>query len=94
MQNALIKHPGRMVVLSSIFAAFMSVSAFASDPTPAASGNIQTVVSGVSTIGTLINTIFGIMTGNPLLVVFLASSLLGVGITAFRRIKGASGGGG
>ena len=95
MKNALIKHPGRMAVLSSIFAAFMSVSAFASNgETSGATSDVSTIVSAVSTIGQLLTSLFGIMTANPLLVVFLASSLLGVAISIFRRLKGASGGGG
>ena len=47
-------------------------------------------MSSTSTITTLVGNVWTLMTSNPLLLVFLAVSLLGVGIGVFKIIKGAS----
>ena len=51
---------------------------------------IQTILGGTTTLTTLVSDVFDIMVANPLLVIFLASSLIGVGISLFRRLRGAS----
>lgn len=48
------------------------------------------VTTAMSTVVTVMGQVWELMTANPLLVVFLASSLLGVGIKMFRKVKGAA----
>ena len=48
------------------------------------------VTTAMSTVVTVMGEVWEVMTANPLLVVFLASSLLGVGIKMFRKVKGAA----
>lgn len=50
------------------------------------------VTAAMSTITTVVGEVFTMITSNPLLCVFMAASLIGVGIAVFRKIKGASGG--
>ena len=50
------------------------------------------MTSAVSTVGEMVSEVFTMITSNPLLCVFVAASLIGVGIAVFRKIKGASGG--
>jgi hypothetical protein len=51
-------------------------------------------MNSTSTLSTLMGTVWTMMTSNPLLTLFLAVGLLGVGVAVFRMIKGAAGGGG
>jgi len=48
------------------------------------------VLAQTSTITTLVNSVWTLMTSNPLLTTFLCVSLLSVGIAVFRKIKGSS----
>ena len=48
------------------------------------------ITGSVSTVTQMVGEVFNMITGNPLLSVFVAASLIGVGISVFRRIKGAS----
>lgn len=53
-------------------------------------GAMESITGGMSTITTIVGDVFTLMTSNPLLCVFLAASLVGVGIAIFRKIKGAA----
>ncbi len=48
------------------------------------------IVSGATTITTLVGNVFDMITSNPLLCVFAAAGLLGVGIGVFKKLKRAS----
>lgn len=51
---------------------------------------MDAILAGTSTLTTLVGDVFKLMTANPLLCVFLAASLVGVGIGLFKKFKGAS----
>lgn len=51
---------------------------------------METIIAGISNVTTVVGNVFGVMTGNPYLVFLLAASCVGVGISVFRRVKGAS----
>lgn len=51
---------------------------------------IAVVLNGVTTLTTLMGDVWDVMVANPLLVVFLAASLLAVGIRVFRSVKRAA----
>lgn len=51
---------------------------------------MTTLLGGITTITTLVGDTFTMITGNPLLTVFAATSLVGVGIGVFRRLKRAA----
>ena len=48
------------------------------------------VITAISTVLELVTQVFTVMVGNPLLVVFLAASLLTLGIRIFRKLKSAT----
>ena len=48
------------------------------------------VINAISTLIELVGPVFTVMIANPLLVVFLAASLLTLGIRIFRKLKGAA----
>ena len=48
------------------------------------------VTTAMSTVVTVMGEVWEVMTANPLLVVFLAASLFGIGIRIFRKVKGAA----
>lgn len=48
------------------------------------------VTAAVSTVTTLVGDVFDLITGNPLLVTFVAIGLVGAAIGLFRRLKRAS----
>jgi len=51
----------------------------------------MTAVTGaISEVVTVIGEVFTALTGNALLVFFLAASVLGVGIGMFKRLRGAA----
>lgn len=52
--------------------------------------SMDAITGAMSTVTTVVGDVFSLMTANPLLCVFLASSLVGVGIAIFRKVKGAS----
>lgn len=69
----------------------MTVTAFASGGTETAGATgMDAVLGSMTTITSLLNWVWEVMTSNPLLVLFLAASLLGVGVRIFRQIKRAS----
>jgi|GEM_PF-3324906 len=53
-------------------------------------GGISQVTSALSDVGTFVSEVFTMIIGNPILVVFLAISLLGAAIGIFRKLRGAS----
>ena len=48
------------------------------------------ILASMTTITDLVTSVWELMTSNPLLSLFLAASLLGVGVGVFRKIKRAS----
>ena len=73
----------RLCVFVMIVAMF-SVSAFAAE------GDAASVLESASTITTLINAVFSMITGNWYLALIFCLSLLGLGIAALRRMKKAA----
>lgn len=49
-------------------------------------GETTAITSGVSTITDLVSQVWTIMTGNPLVMVFVGASLLGVAIGVIRKL--------
>lgn len=54
------------------------------------STGMDTVISSMDTLSTLLTKVWDMMTANPLLTLFVALTLLGVGVTVFQKVKGAS----
>lgn len=54
-------------------------------------GNISAITGALPTLTTVVNSIFDMIVGNPLLVVFAAAGLLYVGIRIWRRLRRAAG---
>lgn len=79
----------RFLMLVSALAAMMMVGASAAEG-DAASGDFTAVMSSMDTLSTLMTKVWSMMTSNPLLVLFLAVMLLGVGVSVFRMIKRAA----
>ncbi|HEX3038605.1 MAG TPA: hypothetical protein VHO94_06395 [Oscillospiraceae bacterium] len=52
----------------------------------------SSITSGISDVLTAAGQAVTFLTGNPLCLVFIGASLLGVGFGIFRKAKGASGG--
>jgi hypothetical protein len=48
------------------------------------------VTGAISTVGDLVGGVFDIIIENPVLIVFLAAGLVGVGISIFRKLRGAA----
>lgn len=51
---------------------------------------MDAILAGTSTLTTLVGDVFTLMTANPLLTLFLASSLITLGIGIFRKLRKAS----
>lgn len=51
---------------------------------------MNAVIAAMDTITELVGSVFDVMTGNPLLTVFLAAGLLTVGISTFTALKSAT----
>lgn len=49
-------------------------------------GDTSTITSGVTTITDLVSQVWTLMTGNPLVMVFVGASLLGVAIGVIRKL--------
>ena len=49
-------------------------------------GETNAITSGVTTITDLVSQVWTIMTGNPLVMVFVGASLLGVAIGVIRKL--------
>ena len=48
------------------------------------------IITAMGTLVEVMGEVWKVMTANPLLLVFLAASLFGVGIRIFRKVKGAA----
>lgn len=60
-------------------------------PITVLTGETTAITSGVTTITDLVSQVWTIMTGNPLVMVFVGASLLGVAIGVIRKLtKGRS----
>ena len=55
-------------------------------PTTPTTG-LDTILAGTSTLSTLVGEVFTLLTANPLLTLFLAASLIGLGLSLFRKLK-------
>lgn len=48
---------------------------------------LESVLSATDTVATLMSKVWSVMTANPLLTLFLAASILGIGLTIFNKVK-------
>lgn len=55
-------------------------------PITVLTGETTAITSGVSTITDLVSQVWTIMTGNPLVMVFVGASLLGVAVGIIRKL--------
>ena len=55
-------------------------------PITVLTGETSTITSGVATITDLVSQVWTLMTGNPLVMVFVGASLLGVAIGVIRKL--------
>lgn len=55
-------------------------------PSTVLTGETTAITSGVTTITDLVSQVWTIMTGNPLVMVFVGASLLGVAIGVIRKL--------
>lgn len=55
-------------------------------PITVLTGESSAITSGVTTITDLVSQVWTIMTGNPLVMVFVGASLLGVAIGVIRKL--------
>ncbi|MBU5408148.1 hypothetical protein KQH97_07540 [Ruminococcus sp. MSJ-25] len=55
-------------------------------PITVLTGETSAITSGVTTITDLVSQVWTIMTGNPLVMVFVGASLLGVAIGVIRKL--------
>lgn len=55
-------------------------------PITVLTGETTAITSGVTTITDLVSQVWTIMTGNPLVMVFVGASLLSVGIGVIRKL--------
>ena len=51
---------------------------------------METILAASETLTSVVGTVFTLITGNPLLSVFCAGSLIGVGVAVYKRVKGAA----
>lgn len=69
----------------------MTVTAFATEGAGASgTTGMDAVLGAMTTLTSLLSSVWELMTSNPLLTLFLAASLLSVGVYAFRQVKRAS----
>lgn len=55
-------------------------------PISVLAGETTAITSGVTTINDLVSQVWTLMTGNPLVMVFVGASLLGVAIGVIRKL--------
>lgn len=79
----------RLAVMICAVMSVLSISAFATDGEPEATG-FESVLAAMDTLGTLMTKVWTMMTSNPLLTLYLAVGLLSVGVTVFWMIKRAA----
>lgn len=80
----------KAVGMSLAVAASLTLPAFASGNGGGDSSGLTSVTSAADTVTTFVSKAFTMMTGNPLLCVYLASSLIGVGIYKFVQLRRAA----
>nr|WP_325296711.1 hypothetical protein [uncultured Dysosmobacter sp.] len=51
---------------------------------------MSAVIGSMSTVTELMTSVWDMMTSNPLLTLFLAVGLIGVGVTVFKKVKRAA----
>ena len=76
-------------------AALTAGTAFALSPVALAaddsfSGGMPAIMTAFDTVVTLLTKVWTLMTSNPLLTLFLAAGLVGIGVRVFRQIKRAA----
>lgn len=76
-------------VLAAGTAAALAPAAMASSGGSETSG-MPAVLGAFETVTSLMNSVWTLMTSNPLLTLFLAVGLLSIGVRAFRQIKRAA----
>lgn len=64
--------------------------AMASDAGSSGVSGMPAVLGAFETVTSLMNSVWTLMTSNPLLTLFLAAGLLSIGVRAFRQIKRAA----
>lgn len=74
-------------VLVAGTAAALAPAAMASEGT---TSGMPAVLGAFETVTSLMNSVWTLMTSNPLLTLFLAVGLLSIGVRAFRQIKRAA----
>lgn len=81
----------RKILAIALAICVLSVTAMASEVGGAgAASGMDSVMAAIPVISSLLSGVFDLMTGNPLLALFLAAGLVGVGITVFRKVKRAA----
>ena len=76
----------RSAVLASIFAAFMTASASATDGSSSSNG-LTTVMDYMDEVASLCTSVWNLLTSNPYFAMYLAIGLLSAGLAIFRRAK-------
>lgn len=79
----------RGVLAAAVTAFALAPAAMASEGTTGSSG-MPAVLGAFETVTSLMNSVWTLMTSNPLLTLFLAAGLLSIGVQAFRQIKRAA----
>lgn len=49
---------------------------------------METITTAIDTVTGLITSVIGVVTDSPMLMVFVAASFVGVGVSLFKRLKG------
>lgn len=59
-------------------------------PEASTTTTVTSILSNVSSIKTVVSDVWDVMTGNPILCVFICVSLLSIGFVVFRKAKRAA----
>ena len=59
-------------------------------PEASTTTTVTSILSNVSSIKTVVSNVWDVMTGNPILCVFIGVSLLSIGFAVFRKAKRAA----
>ena len=59
-------------------------------PEASTTTTVTSILSNVSSIKTVVSDVWDVMTGNPILCVFICVSLLSIGLAVFRKAKRAA----
>jgi hypothetical protein len=52
-----------------------------------AAGGMEEVTAGIANLGTIMTSVVSMITGNPILVLFLAASVISLGIGLFMKLR-------